>query len=418
MTEVCMRKIFCDVCGVEIPEDEVRFSSEDPRLLSACPGVRDLCGRCFGIGQSLEIEEIVLARWREKLGSVVSEPEPAAWDGDTECSQCSEDKASVFDGLGDTAVAGNRDAGRDPCRGDPADEASCRDEGGNAAVADGDCIRGPTESDDIGIHEDPELMRNGCFGDNGGQDARAGAISVNVSDGTESERGIDPVREADIPAPSDMSGNSGSVPVQEDKPAPKRRGRKPKPRPDTGAEVTLKRRGRKPKAVSTAGATGTDAGNDPVPEQPVRESEGMGMFVDRLSQDVEGGSQSAGVSASVLSVRDDEGVGRDAGAPVPKATAPPDPVVPGAQTASVGRRNPFGPRMDLPEATSEKSRAFRALFKYRHGRGIGSLQELAEKAGVETDQLRRALLAERFDIAWWRKVEAGLRQLAPEVLDT
>lgn len=75
-------------------------------------------------------------------------------------------------------------------------------------------------------------------------------------------------------------------------------------------------------------------------------------------------------------------------------------------------RMPRYPRSSSEDAAL-KSRVMQALRDYRASRGIGSLQALAAACDdVGVDELRRALSAERFEVDWWKKVEAGLRSLA------
>jgi len=94
-----------------------------------------------------------------------------------------------------------------------------------------------------------------------------------------------------------------------------------------------------------------------------------------------------------------------------RSLEPPDPDEP---SDLFGDLVPSVPRK-VSENASDKARIMRALVLYRAEKGVGSLNALAEAANVTSDQLRRAIAAERFEFDWWKQVEEGLVKLGRDV---
>ena len=297
-----MRRIFCDICGTEVPEGESRVVEPGSVLEMACPGVRDLCGACMAAGQGLDLESVVLSTWREAAGV---KPKRKA--------------------------AGPPSAGR---RGG-------RRKAGSQDVRDG-TGPAPAETQADAVTEDPPKRRG-----------RPRRLHTDGGDGTDGPAGSDAMAvragpvESDVPPGPDEPAGPDVLPVR-DEPA--------------GPDVPAVR-------------------DEPAGSDAPREPEG------RSGQD-----GPAGPDVSVPA-----GDGAPAGAASKRAQDGP--------AARAGQSN--APGMDARGA-ADKSRIFRELVKYRAERGVGSLQALSEKTGISADALREALLAKKYDLAWWRTVESGL----------
>lgn len=70
-----MKKYFCDVCGVEMADCRDAMPDPDGPAIELC-GLEDLCPRCEGLVQKLNVPDLILGELRRLVTAKPEKPEP------------------------------------------------------------------------------------------------------------------------------------------------------------------------------------------------------------------------------------------------------------------------------------------------------------------------------------------------------
>lgn len=70
-----MKKYFCDVCGIELPDGEKTLLAPPGSAGDLC-GLEDLCPRCDGLVRGLDVSGLVMAELRRLIEAESEEPTP------------------------------------------------------------------------------------------------------------------------------------------------------------------------------------------------------------------------------------------------------------------------------------------------------------------------------------------------------